>query len=58
MSRSEALKATQARYQDKLKRVVIHFPPSEAPLYDKLQERAQTEQKSVNAVVKDLIREL
>lgn len=58
MGRSEALKATQRRHAEKLKRVEIQFSPSEATLYDKLQERAQREQKSVNAVVKDLIREL
>lgn len=56
--RSEALKETQKRYLSKLLRVGIYFSPEEKPLYDKLQERAVREQKSVNAVVKDLIREL
>lgn len=39
-------------------RVEIQFSPSELPLYDKLKEHAQAEKKSVNAVVKDMIREL
>ncbi len=56
--RTEALKETQKRHAAKLKRVEIQFSPSEAPLYDKLQERAKKEQKSVNAVIKGLIREL
>ena len=56
--RSEALKETQKRYFSKLKRVEIQFSPSEEPLYNKLQERAEKEKKSVNAVVKDMIREL
>lgn len=56
--RSEALKETQKRYFSKLKRVEIHFSPSEEPLYNKLHERAEREKKSVNAVIKDMIREL
>lgn len=56
--RSEALKEAQRRHAQKLKRVEIQFSPDEEHLYNKLQERAKKEQKSVNAVVKDLIREL
>lgn len=56
--RSEALKETQKRYFSKLKRVTIHFSPSEEPLYNKLHERAERSNKSVSALVKDMIREL
>lgn len=56
--RSEALKETQKRYFSKLKRVEIQFSPSEEPLYNKLHKRAEQENKSVNAVIKDMIREL
>lgn len=55
--RSEALKETQRRYARTLRRVEVQFTPAESPLYDKLQSRAQEERKSVNAVIKDLIRE-
>ena len=56
--RTEAVKKAQKRHAAQLRRVEIQFSPSELPLYDKLQERAQAEKKSVNAVVKDMIREL
>ncbi len=56
--RSEAVKKAQRKHAAQLRRVEIQFSPSEMPLYDKLQERAQAEKKSINAVVKDMIREL
>ena len=56
--RSETLKETQRRYHAKLKIVTVHFPPAEYAIYDKLQGIAERSQKSVSAVVKEMIREL
>ncbi len=56
MSRSEALKASQKRHAEKIRRVELSFSASEMPLYDKLKEKAASEDKSVNAVVKELIK--
>ncbi len=56
--RTEAVKKAQKRHAAQLKRVEIQFSPSELPLYDKLQRRAEEEKKSINAVVKDMIRKL
>lgn len=55
MSRSEALKRTQRKHAETLRRCEITFTPADVYLYDKLKQRCEETGESVNTVLKGLI---
>jgi predicted HicB family RNase H-like nuclease len=58
MSRSEALKKTQAKHRETLRRVDLSFTAADAELFAKLEARAQETGQSLNAVIKEALRGL
>lgn len=56
MSRTQSLKEAQKRHASKLKRVEITFTPEDMELYEKLKERCEHEDVSMNNIIKSILK--